>query len=819
MASEFLRLKSEMPVLGVGLGLRGEICEATFDHKASIDFLEFTPENYRANNATINWLASFAEQFPLVSHSVSLSIGSIDPLDKELLKATRFFLKNFKLKWWSDHLCFSGVDGMMGNDLFPLPWTEETVRHVARRVREAQEQVEAPLILENIPYYSKMPVGDFDEAEFLSQVLEESDCGLLLDINNLFVNSINHGFDPKEFLDRIPLERTVQIHLAGPGKFGNRIIDTHGSAVPDPVFDLLDYVLSKHVDPKAIMIERDQYFPDFAELLQELEQIKAIWKKYVMPAKSLTEPESAINLSTHADLSSAPPPAVAELASLPIAHDSVKGVTSKRLDSPKKLGKDSIPGTDRKIAQHDLAGYERKWFTLWNDLIGSDPISTDAKNFMPRFARTHDKTEGYDVRSIGIYSWLRDSNRDSLMRRFFPACFILLQQDWEELLLQYFHTFQNRYNDNAKMGDRFPEFLRRHGRQYQAVYPFIFELAEFEQLKQEAGRSHQYTDFSGDVYLGATEQIKAFKPLVNPELMLKSFIYPVGTICEAVKNGEQYNSSPNAVPEAIAFMPRSWTSKVLKLDHLSLWLIDRARRGSHSYSQLIAEAMSSEQRSSAEAIASYIRRFQELHDEKIFTGCIPCDFKNSWAEYGRAVANEESHATIQLALSKFEQAQKAIDLGCGSGRDTKEMLKRGWNVFAVDQSQDALNCLTEARGTWSTEQLETWHGKMQDANLPEVSLINAGVSLPFCPPEDFAKLWANVLKALKPGGIFSGHFFGKNDDWSVNQRMTFFSLDEVKKLFDDFEFEWLNEIEGPIPIVPTGFRHGQVFEIVARKRT
>ncbi len=815
MVSEFLRLKSAMPVLGVGLGLRGELCEETFAHRSAIDFLEFTPENYRANNATINWLASFAEYFPLVSHSVSLSIGSVDPLDKELLKTTRFFAKNFKLKWWSDHLCFSGVDGMMGNDLFPLPWTDEAVKHVAARVKQAQETVEFPLILENIPYYSKMPIGDFDEAEFISRVLEEADCGLLLDLNNLFVNSINHGFDAREFLDRIPLERTVQIHLAGPGRFGNRIIDTHGSPVPDTVFDLLEHALSKMIEPKAIMVERDQYFPSFADLLFELEKIRSIWQKHSNSEANQIQPERErpIEISTQVQFDVAPPPAVAELASLAAAPE-VLNITKADKSSSQEP-----PGTDANIKRHTLRNYERKWFTLWNELIGTDPIQADKPEFAPRSSRLLDETDGYDLRAISIYSWLRDSNRDSLMRRFYPACFALLKDDWSEILLQFFHTFQNRYNDNSKMGDRFPEFLRRHGKQYQASFPYIFELAEFEQMKQEAGRIHQHTDFSGDIYLGKTEQIKSFKPIVNPELMIKSFTYSIDTICDAIKAGTEFNTAPTAAPQVFAFLPRSWSSRVLKLDHLSLWLIDRARSCSRSYSQLIAEAMSDEQRNSVQAIAIYIQRFQELHDEKIFTACIPAEYKNSWAEYSKAVAREEAHNTIIVALSKFDKAQNAVDLGCGSGRDAKEMLRQGWKVLAVDQSQDALNCLLEATGSWERAQLDTWLGKMQDAELPEVSLVNAGVSLPFCAPEDFGRLWQNVCRAIKPGGRFSGHFFGKNDDWSVNKRMTFLSQAEVKELFIDFELEWFNEVEGPIPIVPTGFRHGQVFEIVARKRS
>ncbi|MBS1957301.1 MAG: DUF692 family protein [Cyanobacteria bacterium SZAS-4] len=820
MPSEFLRLKSQLPALGIGLGLRGEICDQIIANRSVIDFLEFTPENYRDNYATINWLAQFAESFALVSHSVSLSIGSIDPLDRALLKTNRSFIKQFGLHWWSDHLCFTGVDGKTGNDLFALPWTDETVKHVADKISQAQELVESPLLLENIPFYTRMPKGNFDEAEFIARTLEEADCGMLLDLNNLYVNSLNHNFDPKEFLDRIPLERVVQIHLAGPGTYGARVIDTHGSAVPDTVFELLDYVLSKRTQVKAVMIERDQHFPPFGELLNELNHVRDIWNKYndsncgSVPVQDVPSTVS-INFAPEEDTElNAPPPAVAELALLPIlSADSIDPAVA----SAKRT---HTPAVDESINLIDLAQYERRWFELWTEIKGTDPRIVDAAEYKPDFAHKPTGIDGFDLKALSIYAWLRDSNRSCLMHNTFPACAELMAKEWDKILAEYFYEFQPNYHDNRQIGDRFPEFLRSHCLRYQKDYPYLNELAEFEHLKQAAARSHQLTEFSGEVYLGSTDQIKKFRPIVNPELKIKSFNYPVFEIAAALQEHRPFDSSALDAPLVFAILPQSWKSKVVRLSDLTVRLIEQARSGDRSYSQLIAASMTDQQRNSAEDIARFIQLMQILHDEKVFIGCVALQLSPpTWSTYYESVAGAPPHQTLVQALQKFDDAGQApglaIDLGCGAGRDCTMLLKSGWNVFAVDSCEDALNLILANQ--WTEEQLNTYAGNMEDAPLPPADLINAGVSLPFCAPEKFAILWQNICDALKPGARFSGHFFGKNDAWSGNASMTFQDISEVKELFQGFEIEWFNEFEGPVPIVPSGVRHGQIFEVVARK--
>ncbi len=849
MPSEFLRLKSDMPVLGIGIGLRGEICDQIVANRKSIDFLEFTPENYRGNSATINWLDRFAERFTLVSHSVSLSIGSIDPLDRALLNTTQSFSKQFGLRWWSDHLCFTGVDGETGNDLFPLPWTDETIKHVANRIKEAQQFVELPLILENIPFYTRMPKGDFSEAEFIARTLEEADCGMLLDLNNLYVNSINHGFDPKQFLDCIPLERVVQIHLAGPGTYGKRTIDTHGTPVPEPVFGLLDYVLSKQTQVKAVMIERDQFFPCFDELLNELNHVREIWNKYSEPNTAYTS-TSAADSRPAAEAFGVPTAAVAELASLPLARPVIiqsgnetsgsvsfdNGVTAGSAGVFDDVicggvteggGTAPVPhvsAVDDSIRLIDLAQYQRRWFELWTEIKGADPWTVDDAAYKPSFAHTPSGIDGFDLRALSLYAWMRDSNRDSLMRNVFPACFKLMEKDWETILSEYFYEFRPHYQNNRDIGDRFPEFLRSHCAQYQRDHAFLYELADFELSKQSAVRSHKLTEFCGEVYLGSVEQIKECRPLVNPELQIKSFSYPVVEIASALKDGKSYGASALDAPLLLGILPQSWKSKVVRLSDLSVRFVNYAKSGSTSYSQLIAACMTGQQRNSAEDIARFIQLLQTLHDEKIFIGCVPIQqAPQTWSGYYEAVADAAPHQTLVQVLRMIKDAGQtpglAIDLGCGAGRDACQLLKSGWHVFAVDSCEDALSRLSASANEngWQPEQLSTYVGKMEDALLPDSDLINAGVSLPFCAPQKFAVLWQNICHALKPGGRFSGHFFGMDDDWAVNKAMSFQTASEVEQLFQGFAIEWFNEFVGPVPIVPSGTRHGQIFEVVARK--
>ena len=196
-------------------------------------------------------------RFPLVTHGVNLSVGSSDELNNDYLSALADLLNFIDAPWWSDHLCFTSIDGAYMHDLLPLPLSAEAVEHVSKRARQAQAAVGRPLLLENISYYMEMPGSALAETDFICQILAGADCGLLLDVNNVYVNAVNLKFDPYKFIDALPLERVVQIHVAGHSNNGELLIDTHGAPVIEPVFDLLEYVLAR-TEVKAIMLERDQ---------------------------------------------------------------------------------------------------------------------------------------------------------------------------------------------------------------------------------------------------------------------------------------------------------------------------------------------------------------------------------------------------------------------------------------------------------------------------------------------------------------------------------------------------------------------------------
>jgi uncharacterized protein (UPF0276 family) len=280
MSSEFIAAKAGLPNLGVGLGLRRELTSQILISSASIDWLELVPENYMGLGGPARHRLKQAKQlYPLLTHGVNLSVGSADKLNDEYLSSLTELLNFIDAPWWSDHLCFTSIDGSYLHDLLPLPLSQQAVDHVSERARQAQQIVGRPLLLENISYYMHMPDSHLRETDFICAVLEKADCGLLLDVNNVYVNSQNLGFDPYQFIDQLPLERVVQMHVAGHSNKDGQLLDTHGASVLEPVFELLEYVLSK-TEVKAVLLERDQNFPDdFNELLAELETIRSIVKK------------------------------------------------------------------------------------------------------------------------------------------------------------------------------------------------------------------------------------------------------------------------------------------------------------------------------------------------------------------------------------------------------------------------------------------------------------------------------------------------------------------------------------------------------------
>ncbi|KWR81140.1 MULTISPECIES: DUF692 domain-containing protein [Pseudomonas] len=261
---------------GAGLGLRRALLpELLAMPAAAVDFLECAPDNWiGVGGAYGDGLAQLAERFPLACHGLSLSLGGPGPLDLELLRRTRQFLDRHRVGLFSEHLSYCSDDGQL-YDLLPLPFTDEAVRHVAARIRQAQDVLGRRIAVENISYYAA-PYQALSEIEFLRAVLAEADCDLLLDVNNLVVNACNHGYDAADFLARVPAERVACIHVAGHyDEAPDLKIDTHGASVQPPVWSLLEQAYA-HCGLVPTLLERDFNLPPLAELLAEVEHIRTL---------------------------------------------------------------------------------------------------------------------------------------------------------------------------------------------------------------------------------------------------------------------------------------------------------------------------------------------------------------------------------------------------------------------------------------------------------------------------------------------------------------------------------------------------------------
>jgi hypothetical protein len=254
-----------LPDLGVGLGLRTAHYAHVVEVQPEVDWFEILSENYmQTAGRPLHYLDAVAARYPVAMHGVSLSIGSTDPLDRTYLTELRALRDRTGARWVSDHLCWTGVGGRNTHDLLPLPYTEETLRHVAARVRAVQDFLGAPLALENPSTYVEFAGASMPEWEFLARLAEDADCALLLDVNNVFVSAFNHGFDPRTYLAAVPYDRVVQLHVAGHTHHGTHIIDSHIGPVEDEVWRLLGEAW-RRAGGVSVLLEWDAEIPGFEE--------------------------------------------------------------------------------------------------------------------------------------------------------------------------------------------------------------------------------------------------------------------------------------------------------------------------------------------------------------------------------------------------------------------------------------------------------------------------------------------------------------------------------------------------------------------------
>ncbi len=288
------------PFLGFGLGLRAEHYPYILEYKPAVDWFEILSENYMVpGGKPLDHLDKIRNDYPMVMHGVSLSIGSTDPLDSDYLKSLKQLIQRVQPYWISDHLCWTGVNGTNSHDLLPLPYNEATVAHIVDRVVQVQDYLGRRILLENLSSYVTYKSSEMTEWDFINEIARRADCHILLDLNNIYVSAHNHQFDPVDYLNGIDVDRVMQFHLAGHSYNGEIIIDTHDHDVCDPVWALYATSL-KRFGAVSTMIERDDDIPEFTKLRQELAIAEDVAAR-TLPAEALVLTTSAQN-HTYAEL-------------------------------------------------------------------------------------------------------------------------------------------------------------------------------------------------------------------------------------------------------------------------------------------------------------------------------------------------------------------------------------------------------------------------------------------------------------------------------------------------------------------------------------
>jgi hypothetical protein len=254
---------------GVGIGLRIPHYSHILEKKPTVDWFEIISENFMSDGGRpLHVLDQILEQYRVVQHGVSMYFGSVEPLNREHLKRLKALVRRTGTPWLSDHLCWGSVDGTYSHDLLPMPYTFEAAAKTAEKIRDARDFLEVPVVVENVSSYAEFHASEMTEWQFLTEVVERADCGILLDVNNIYVSSQNHGFDPMQYVNDVEVDRVAQIHIAGHSKFEKYILDTHDHPVIDPVWSLYARAIEA-IGPTATLLEWDDRIPSFEEVHDE----------------------------------------------------------------------------------------------------------------------------------------------------------------------------------------------------------------------------------------------------------------------------------------------------------------------------------------------------------------------------------------------------------------------------------------------------------------------------------------------------------------------------------------------------------------------
>jgi hypothetical protein len=277
---------------GIGIGLRIPHYRHILENKPVVDWFEIISENYMLDGGRpLAVLDAILEQYRVVQHGVSMYFGSVDPLNREHLKRLKDLTRRTKTPWLTDHLCWGSVDGRYTHDLLPLPYTWEAIEVTAQKIRQVRDFVEIPVAVENVSSYAEFHESEMTEWEFLNEVVERADCGILLDVNNIYVSSVNHNFDPHIYVNSVPAERVAQIHIAGHSKYEKYILDTHDHPVIDPVWSLYAHAI-RRCGPTATLLEWDDKIPSFEEVHAEAMKAKRFLEEVAAGEDARTQPQA-----------------------------------------------------------------------------------------------------------------------------------------------------------------------------------------------------------------------------------------------------------------------------------------------------------------------------------------------------------------------------------------------------------------------------------------------------------------------------------------------------------------------------------------------